>query len=135
MGTVIRSEVSKKNPYYISRHRYYELKHFCLQYYEWKHEYDKLAFYSSPSLSEVKSSVQSDRTGDIATKRAEYARKMDLVHSVAMNSDPAIGEIIFKAVTEGKSYESLNAKERIICGKNYFYDKHRKFFWLMDSIV
>lgn len=29
-------ELSEKNPYYISKHRYYELKHFCLQYPEWK---------------------------------------------------------------------------------------------------
>ena len=31
-----RAELSKKNPYYISKHRYYELKHFCRQYDEWK---------------------------------------------------------------------------------------------------
>ena len=31
-----RAEVSKKNKYYISKHRYYELKHFCLQYKEWE---------------------------------------------------------------------------------------------------
>ena len=30
-----RAEVSKRNKYYISKHRYYELKHFCLQYSEW----------------------------------------------------------------------------------------------------
>lgn len=32
MGTVIRPETSKKNKYWIPRHRYHELKHFCLQY-------------------------------------------------------------------------------------------------------
>lgn len=32
MGTTIRPELSEKNPYWIERHRYYELKHFCLQY-------------------------------------------------------------------------------------------------------
>ena len=39
MSTVIRAELSKNNPYYISKHRYYELKHFCLQYNEWKKAY------------------------------------------------------------------------------------------------
>lgn len=29
-------ELSERNPYYISKHRYYELKHFCLQYPEWE---------------------------------------------------------------------------------------------------
>lgn len=31
-----KPELSKKNPYHLSRHRYYELKHFCFQYPEWK---------------------------------------------------------------------------------------------------
>lgn len=37
MGTTIRPELSEKNPYWIERHRYYELKHFCLQYPIWKY--------------------------------------------------------------------------------------------------
>lgn len=36
MGTNIRPELSNKSPYWIERHRYYELKHFCLQYPIWK---------------------------------------------------------------------------------------------------
>lgn len=32
MGNIIRAEVSENNPYWIEKHRYYELKHFCLQY-------------------------------------------------------------------------------------------------------
>lgn len=35
MSTLIRPEISKNNEYWIPRHRYYELKHFCLQYREW----------------------------------------------------------------------------------------------------
>ena len=31
-----KPELSPKNPYHLSRHRYYELKHFCFQYKEWK---------------------------------------------------------------------------------------------------
>lgn len=42
MGTVIRPEVSAKNKYWLSKHRYYELKHFCLQYPEWKRVYHDL---------------------------------------------------------------------------------------------
>ncbi len=38
MGTDIRPEISRRSRYDISRHRYYELKHFCLQYPEWKAE-------------------------------------------------------------------------------------------------
>ena len=40
MATVIRPEISEKSKYYIDKHRYYELKHFCLQYKEWKKGYE-----------------------------------------------------------------------------------------------
>ena len=36
MSTVIRPELSKNNEYWIPRQRFYELKHFCLQYPSWK---------------------------------------------------------------------------------------------------
>ena len=36
MGNEMRPELSEKNPYWIGKHRYYELKHFCLQYPIWK---------------------------------------------------------------------------------------------------
>lgn len=32
MRNDMRPELSQKNPYWIGKHRYYELKHFCLQY-------------------------------------------------------------------------------------------------------
>ena len=31
-----RAQLSTKNPCSIPKHRYYELKHFCLQYPDWK---------------------------------------------------------------------------------------------------
>lgn len=39
MSTTIHPELSKKNTYWIEKHRYYELKHFCLQYPIWKEAY------------------------------------------------------------------------------------------------
>ena len=39
MATVLRPELSPNNEYHIDKHRYYELKHFCLQYPEWKKSY------------------------------------------------------------------------------------------------
>lgn len=42
MGTTLRAELSEKNPYWMEKHRYYELKHFCLQYPIWKKAYAAL---------------------------------------------------------------------------------------------
>lgn len=65
MGTNIRSNLSRKNRYWISRHRYYELKHFCLQYSEWLTEYRSIDGYQKSSrmnLTGVKSTAISDAT-------------------------------------------------------------------------
>lgn len=32
MSTLIRAKISISNPYYLDKHRYYELKHFVMQY-------------------------------------------------------------------------------------------------------
>lgn len=50
MATTIRPELSEKNPYWIEKHRYYELKHFCLQYPIWRKAYASLdGFNSKPA--------------------------------------------------------------------------------------
>ena len=54
MATTIRPELSEKNPYWIERHRYYELKHFCLQYPIWKKAYaalDGLTLKTEPAMA------------------------------------------------------------------------------------
>ena len=43
------------------------------------------------------------------------------------------GLIFFEGVTCGVSYGVLAARG-IPCGKDYYYDKYRKFFWLLDKV-
>ena len=65
MGTTIRPELSEKNPYWIEKHRYYELKHFCLQYPIWRKAYSVLDGYANPpkdSASFVITSTLGDPT-------------------------------------------------------------------------
>ena len=63
MSTLIRPELSETNRYWIEKHRYYELKHFCLQYPLWRHAYNSLIDYpgSWPQLvPPCKTNVVSD---------------------------------------------------------------------------
>ena len=60
MGTTIRSEISKKNEYWIEKHRYYELKHFCMQYPIWKKLIDYIDSVGQASDSEIKTNNISD---------------------------------------------------------------------------
>lgn len=137
MCTKIRAEVSPKNKYWISRHRYYELKHFCLQYPMWKKAYaalDDLTI-KSPILEERLSptNAYSDPTAKWGMARAYYSERIDMIRKVAMATDEDLYIYILKAVTEDLSYTYLKSRLDIPCGKDMYYDRYRKFFWLLSK--
>lgn len=136
MGTIIRPELSRKNKYWISKHRHYELKYYCLQYREWKDAYGELGVVGTSRIGFNGSSTgysRSDKTSDAALKRVEYANKMHLIERIAKNTNSVLGEYILKAVTEGLSYNQLRAKMTIPCGRDMYYENYRKFFWLLSK--
>ena len=103
MSTNIRSEVSKRNPYYISKHRYYELKHFCLQYPEFKRKYNELCEKIPGGVIRVNNDdvVPVDES---AAVRQRYLDLMQLIEDCSSMTDPVIGPYILKGVTEGYTY-------------------------------
>ena len=132
MSTVIRTEVSRRNPYHVNKHRMLELKHFCLQYEDWKQEYVKLVVLKSYGYGEVKGSETVDRTSQMAIRAAELDRKMTMVKRCAKEAGGDIWEWLFMGVTCGLSFVTLE-KRGIPCGKDYYYERYRKFFWLLDK--
>lgn len=136
MSTKIRAELSKRNPYWIEKHRYYELKHFCMQYPIWKKLIVMIDGYSSHSMDAVKNSVQQhygDYTADRALVRTFYSERIEMIERVAKQTDPVIGHYILKGVTEGTSYELIKARLEIPCCKDTYYELYRKFFWLLSQ--
>lgn len=136
MATMIRAEVSMKNKYWIDKHRHYELKHFCLQYPAWKSAYAAFSD-SSMSLSMIESIPTSNLPGDPTAKRAmmkaHYAEKIQLIEKVAKEADQYLHKYIIKAVTENLSYTYLKSKLDIPCSRDMYYDRYRRFFWLLSN--
>lgn len=86
MSTTIRPELSEKNKYWIDHHRYYELKHFCLQYPAWKKAYGVLDGLSkrpndNPILAKL--NVVSDPTARCAVTKAYLAERIAMIEDVA----------------------------------------------------
>ncbi len=135
MSTVIRAKLSDDNPYWISKHRYYELKHFCLQYPEWKKLYSAgLNTIRSPNFSRVGNSGNvSDPVADTSIRIEILSRYMKLVEQTAIKTDPELYSYILRCVTEGCSYVVLRTYYGIPCGRDYFYERYRRFFWLLDK--
>lgn len=134
MGTTIRPELSEKNKYWIEKHRYYELKHFCLQYPIWKKAYLALDGLSSRPTDLARfSNVHSDPTAKCAEARALYFDRMEMVEQTAIATDANLSSYILKAVTEGVSYDCLKARLEIPCCKDTYYELYRRFFWLLNK--
>lgn len=132
MSTVIRNEISKKNPYYLSKHRTLELKHFCLQYEEWRKERSKITVLQSYGYGKIPGSEISDKTAKLAMRAAELDDYMAMVVRCCKEADCYIWTWLLEGVTEGVSYGALAARG-IPCSKDYYYDRYRKFFWLLDK--
>lgn len=135
MATVIRPIISDKKKYWVDKHKHYELKHFCLQYPTWKKLYFTLDDSNIP-LSMIdrfpSNNLPSDPTAKRAMAKLYLAERIDLVERIAIESDPYLYRYILRAVTEGLSYTQLKAKYDIPCGKDMYYDRYRKFFWLLS---
>lgn len=137
MGTSIRATLSPTNKYWIDKHRYYELKHFCLQYPQWRKFYKAIEglIFPHAALGETpRSKSISDFTAKQAVAKAYYADKIEMVEKAAEQADKDLSSYILKAVTEGLSYTYLKSKLEIPCGKDMYYDRYRKFFWILSEL-
>ena len=114
MANDIRPEVSQKNPYWIGKHRYYELKHFCLQYPIWKKAYlslDALSRRPADLQVFVKSGqMKGDPTERCVQSRLFFADRMEMVEQAAIGADPELYQYLIRGVTEGLSYDALKMK-------------------------
>lgn len=133
MSTTVRPELSPKNKWHIPKHRYYELKHFCLQYPDWKKacmdaiRYPESASIKSKNVEWSDPVLKSVETADICRE------KMRKVETAANLADDAIGKYILIGVTEGYSFNTLKMMYKMPCEKDMYYDRYRKFFYILNK--
>ncbi|MDY4080120.1 MAG: hypothetical protein SOY97_00665, partial [Candidatus Metalachnospira sp.] len=66
--------------------------------------------------------------------RAELNRKCELVEQTAIEAAPEFYNYLLKAVTnEGITFNYLKSVMDIPCGRDMYYDRRRKFYWLMSK--
>ena len=110
------------NNYKLSAHRYRELKHFCLQYYEMKDEARKLA-------GRLLAKGEFDLVGDTATELKNLIDGIRLIETTAMSTDHEYYEYILRSVTEDVNFSGLG----VSIEKGEFDDLREKFFWLLSE--
>ena len=103
--------------YNISKHRFYELKHFCRQYPEWEYLYS-----ISDGWPEESNSNEGDTTSRDGIRRADLAYKMTLVREVCHDVCKDYEHDIFE-------YIILGIKPHLSPDQADFWYYYRKFFW------
>ena len=74
-----------------------------------------------------------DPTMEYAMRRVYYAERIDLIEKIAKEADKYLYEYILRAVTEGLSYTYLKTRLQIPCSRDMYYDRYRRFFWLLSE--
>lgn len=133
----LKSELSEKSKYWIPKHRYYELKHYCLQYPHWEELYGRLQIkIEAHKNSEVHGTEPGNPTERLALVRAECRKAMELVDSCckeACKDEPVLYLFLLKSVTHGVSFVTLQTEYEIPCGKDLFYNCYRRFFYILSQ--
>ena len=130
-----RPELSKMNPYHIPRQRYYELKHFCRQYNDWKKALTLIdGWQTTPNDASgiIKGTPPESPTERQALARVYYSGHIDIVDRCIADLDTVLAPYILEGVTQGIGYDILRNKGCPCCRETY-YIHYRYFFWLLSK--
>ena len=137
MPTLIKPELSITSKYHISKERYYELKYFCLQYYQWVKEYKELdknfdvGHYIS--YHDYDNYNLANPTAKLALKKQILAENIKVVEDAAAECDRVLGRFVFIGVTQKMPYDKLRSQYLCPCGRELYYDRYRKFFKILSD--
>ena len=132
----MRTELSEKSKYYVNKHRRLELMHRCRQYPDWVKAYNTIdQMISKGIIRPTRGSAKTDPVMKYVLARDHYYRKMKPIEDTAIEADEELARYILKGVTEGVSYDVMNANDPIPCSRDTYYDRYRRFFFLLDKTL
>lgn len=110
-----------KNEYELSKHRFYELKHFCMQYPEWEMLYLELNGWAT----EIGKN-EGDTTSRDGIRRADLMYKMELIRETCHDICGEYEKQVFE-------YVILGNKPILRSDQRDFWYYYRKFFWELSK--
>lgn len=126
--------LSKNSLYFVPKNRYRELKYFCLQYSDFKKELASINLIHGNSILSVTNDIcTSNPIANIVEHREKIIRNIKLIEDTAYIIDNLLAPYIIRGVTTGKSYDILNAIDRIPTNRQKYYLMLRQFFCLLDK--
>lgn len=120
--------------YNISKHRYLELYHYCMQYKEWKADIKELRGLCTHD-GEPQARGIANPTASAAMKAAELSKRCVLIEETANEANEELAQYILSAVTdEACTYNVLLARG-MPCGRTLYYQSRRRFYYLLSKKI
>jgi len=122
----------------ITKHAFYQAYHFAMRYGEFR---DILKYQTNTMGSqEIDGMPRGNGTGDatqnLAIVRQQAAKNVDMIQQTAIEADGDLYQYILKNVTEeGVSFKYLKTVMGMPAGKDMFYDRRRKFYYLLSRKI
>ncbi|MBO7423592.1 MAG: hypothetical protein J6T99_09455 [Oscillospiraceae bacterium] len=140
IGTMprVRSNFSKKNPYWLPPEKFLEVYYFALQFHDWKKEYNSSLGARAVSYDGMPGSTfhEGSETEDLAIRLMNLSAKIDFitrtVHEACVGF-PGIEPYLLRGVTErGVTYNTL-LHEGIPYNRNIYYNLRHKFYYNLSQ--
>lgn len=146
----MKKELSKKSPIYITKERFYELKHFVKQYHWFKEQvfYIEQAYPDIDFADELDGKEPGDPTYVAAMKALAYKGYIETIEKARFllmlalkrcpEVDDAVGimELIFNGAINDASYDVMQASMKNVMpiSRKAYYFWLRVFFFKLDQV-
>ncbi len=125
--------------YKLRKYEFLHVYYYCLRYNEWR---DELA-YKTDTVKSIEisdaprgSGNEGNATEDLAIRRAMLSKNCEVLEQTAIEADADLYQYIIKAATnEHITYDYLKLIMDIPCSRNTWYQRRRKFYWLMSKKI
>ena len=124
--------------YRLTKNEFLSAYYYAMRYNEWKDEYESL----QDSLGTInydglpKGSTLGNPTEETGSMMAELKEKIEKIEQTVFETDNVLCKYLLKAVTnEGITYNYLQMVMNIPCSKNTYYERRRKFYYLLSKKI
>lgn len=124
----IRIRNIKLSDYHISPAKYHELRYFCMQYQEKKHELSHAyGLKAGAGDGMPKGNGISKPTEQRAIRNVMLRSDIELIEETAREAAPELYPYLLQNVADGMKYEYMD----VPAGRRQFYEARRYFFYLL----
>lgn len=129
---------SINSKYYMPKEKYLATLYWCLQYPLWLKELEDLEPDTGKAIEYHKDHVQMsneyDPVSDLAIRRAEIAKKKELLENTIRKIDARIYKWLLQGIAYGVPEYRLR-QNGMTCGHNYYYKKRQQVIYEISKKI